>query len=93
MGKMKGIIRSIKGTARNKAVVAAGAATAVMSVANSAFASTPPTINVEYGELFSGVMTEAVKGVTEVLPIAVPVLGVIAAVTLGTKIFKKFTGH
>ncbi|TEB13560.1 hypothetical protein Psfp_03424 [Pelotomaculum sp. FP] len=90
MSKMRGIIRSVKKSMSEKAVLAAGAATAVLTAASAAHAE--PTTTVDYGTLFSGVVTEALKGITETLPIAIPILGVMAAVGLGMKVFKKLTG-
>jgi len=51
----------------------------------------PVTVN--YGETFQAVVTEAMKGITEVLPVVVPILGIMAAITLGLKVFRKLTGR
>lgn len=50
-------------------------------------------VAIDYGNLFQGIVTEALKGVTQTLPVAIPVLGVMAAVGLGMKVFKKLTGR
>lgn len=49
-----------------------------------------PTI--DYGVMFQSIVTEALSGVEAVIPVVVPILGVMAAIGLGLKIFRKLTG-
>lgn len=51
------------------------------------------TVVIDYGNLFQGVVSEALKGIQQTLPIAVPILGVMIAIGLGVKVFKKLTGR
>lgn len=53
----------------------------------------PVSVSVDYGATFQAIVTEALKGVTEVLPVVVPIIGVMAAITLGLKLFRKLTGR
>lgn len=53
----------------------------------------PVTVAINYGEIFQNVVTEALNGVSATLPVAVPILGVMAAINLGIKIFRKLTGR
>jgi hypothetical protein len=53
----------------------------------------PIEISVDYAATFQAIVTEALKGVTEVLPVVVPIIGVMAAITLGLKVFKRLTGR
>lgn len=41
---------------------------------------------------FSAVASDALQGIQQILPIALPVLGAIIVVGVGIKIFKKVTG-
>lgn len=50
-------------------------------------------MSVDYAATFTAIVTEATKGITQVLPIVVPILGVMAAITLGLKVFRKLTGR
>ncbi|MFZ5650247.1 MAG: hypothetical protein ACOY4I_05290 [Bacillota bacterium] len=50
-------------------------------------------MSIDYAATFTSIVTEATKGITEVLPIVVPILGAMAAITLGLRIFRKLTGR
>lgn len=50
----------------------------------------PVTIN--YGELFQGVVNQVMTSITETLPVVIPILGIMTAIGLGTKLFKRFAG-
>lgn len=48
-------------------------------------------MSIDYAGAFTSIVTEATK--TEVLPVVVPIIGVMAAITLGLKVFRKLTGR
>lgn len=44
----------------------------------------------EWGTLFSGVGTGATEAITDVLPVAIPVLVALAGIGIAVKVFGKF---
>lgn len=50
-------------------------------------------VTIDYANIFTSVVNEAKNGITQTLPVVVPILGIMAAISLGVKIFKKLTGR
>lgn len=50
-------------------------------------------VTIDYATIFTSVVNEAKNGITQTLPVVVPILGIMAAISLGVKIFKKLTGR
>lgn len=48
------------------------------------------TTGVDYGGMFGGMKTETMNGINEALPIALSVAGILLAIGLGYKLFKRF---
>lgn len=49
-------------------------------------------MSIDYAALFGGVVTQTLTAVTDTLPVVIPILGVMSAIGIGVKLFKKFTG-
>lgn len=75
---------------KNKIILVATTGSVLLLSATPVFADEP--ISVDYAALFTGVYTEAVRGLTATIPIFVPILGVMTAIGLGMKVYKHFTG-
>ncbi|RJQ26230.1 MAG: hypothetical protein C4589_10100 [Peptococcaceae bacterium] len=56
------------------------------------FSAVADAAEIDYGTQFSGVKTEALNGISAVLPFALALLGVLLAIAVGMKIYKKVTG-
>lgn len=50
-------------------------------------------MSIDYAGIFGSIVTQALTAVSDTLPVVVPILGVMSAIGLGVKLFKKFTGH
>ena len=61
---------------------------ALLMTAVPAFAESP-----DYATLFQGVQTEVNSAISNVLPLVVAVFGVLAAVTIGIRLFRKVIGR
>lgn len=48
---------------------------------------------VEYSTIFSGIKTEAEDAISSVVPLAAGIFGVLAAIAVGLRIFRKVTGR
>jgi len=64
---------------------------AVMSFGKTVIAEAY-TGEIDYGTQFEGVKTEALSGITAVLPYVLALLGVLLAIAVGMKIYRKVTG-
>jgi hypothetical protein len=49
-------------------------------------------ISIDYAGIFGGLITQCVSAVSATLPVVIPILGIMASIGLGVKLFKKFTG-
>lgn len=67
--------------------VSAGVMTALLPV--FAFAD---TTTIDWNTQFAGVQQQAMAGITAMLPLGVSILGIMTAVSLGVKIYKKLSG-
>lgn len=50
-------------------------------------------MSIDYAAIFSSIVNEALQGLNASLPVVVPILGIMAAIGLGLKIFHKLTGR
>jgi len=66
-----------------------------LCITNTALAYDPLYYSVEeqIETSMTGIVAASMDGITATLPLAVPVLGIMAAVGLGLKVFKKLTGR
>jgi hypothetical protein len=69
--------------------VSAGVMTALLPA--FAFADTTAT-TIDWSTQFAGVQEQAIAGITAMLPLGVTILGIMTAVSLGVKIYKKLAG-
>lgn len=51
------------------------------------------TTSIDYGQAFQPVVEQAQNGITQVLPLGLTVAGIVIAIFLAYKIFKRFTGR
>ncbi|MDD4680870.1 MAG: hypothetical protein PHP79_08320 [Clostridia bacterium] len=49
-------------------------------------------MSIDYASIFGGLVTTTLSAISDTLPVVVPILGVMAAIGVGVKLFKKFTG-
>lgn len=74
----------------NKRFLAVSVGVASALVPAFAFATTTETI--DWNSQFAGIQTQALAGITAMLPLGVTILGIMTAVSLGVKIYKKLAG-
>lgn len=48
---------------------------------------------IDWGSTFQAIQAEAMEGITAMLPIAAAIFGVLAAVSLGVKIYRRLAGR
>jgi hypothetical protein len=77
---------------KNKKFLSVSAGVMTALVPAFAFASTSSGTTIDWGAQFSGIESQAIAGITAMLPIGVTILGIMTAVSLGVKMYHKLSG-
>lgn len=48
---------------------------------------------IDWSSMFQSIQTQAIEGITAMLPIAVSIFGVMVAVSLGVKVYRRLAGR